>query len=98
MVKAFKSICIVCGRSEFGSFSRLFRGTPAVKVPCAQLETVAQIVMAVLLDTSLGEFVIDLRTSLCPVTTKNFLKLCKYAATPSIDVKLTAQSHAHRVL
>ncbi|KAH7435346.1 hypothetical protein KP509_06G061200 [Ceratopteris richardii] len=33
--------------------------------------------MAVLLSTSLGEIVIDLYTDQCPLTTKNFLKLCK---------------------
>lgn len=34
--------------------------------------------MAVILNTSLGDIVIDLHTDLCPLTTKNFLKLCKY--------------------
>jgi peptidyl-prolyl cis-trans isomerase-like 4 len=33
--------------------------------------------MAVLLDTSAGEIVIDLYTEECPITCKNFLKLCK---------------------
>lgn len=33
--------------------------------------------MAVLLNTSLGDIVIDLHTEQCPLTTKNFLKLCK---------------------
>eukprot|EP00227_Mantoniella_beaufortii_P002979 CAMPEP_0197607550 /NCGR_PEP_ID=MMETSP1326-20131121/47330_1 /TAXON_ID=1155430 /ORGANISM="Genus nov. species nov., Strain RCC2288" /LENGTH=342 /DNA_ID=CAMNT_0043175625 /DNA_START=312 /DNA_END=1337 /DNA_ORIENTATION=- len=33
--------------------------------------------MAVLLETSKGDLVIDLNTSECPKTTKNFLKLCK---------------------
>ena len=33
--------------------------------------------MSVLLETSLGDIVIDLYTDLCPVTCKNFLKLCK---------------------
>lgn len=33
--------------------------------------------MAVLLETSLGNLVIDLHVHDCPVTTKNFLKLCK---------------------
>eukprot|EP00249_Psilotum_nudum_P015471 c25343_g1_i1 orf=356-2314(-) len=33
--------------------------------------------MAVLINTSLGDLVIDLHTDLCPLTTKNFLKLCK---------------------
>lgn len=33
--------------------------------------------MAVLLETTLGDLVIDLYTDKCPVTTKNFLKLCK---------------------
>ena len=33
--------------------------------------------MAVLLDTSLGELVIDLYVKECPTTTKNFLNLCK---------------------
>ncbi|KAI3656499.1 hypothetical protein MP638_006684 [Amoeboaphelidium occidentale] len=33
--------------------------------------------MSVLLETSLGELVIDLYTDLCPVATLNFLKLCK---------------------
>lgn len=35
--------------------------------------------MAVMLTTSLGEMVVDLYTEQCPVTCKNFLKLCKYA-------------------
>ncbi|CAK9220703.1 unnamed protein product [Sphagnum troendelagicum] len=33
--------------------------------------------MAVLVNTSVGDMVIDLFTDLCPLTTKNFLKLCK---------------------
>ena len=33
--------------------------------------------MAVLLETSLGDLVIDLYTDNCPLATKNFLKLCK---------------------
>eukprot|EP00271_Cylindrocystis_brebissonii_P005023 TRINITY_DN16979_c0_g1_i1.p1 TRINITY_DN16979_c0_g1~~TRINITY_DN16979_c0_g1_i1.p1 ORF type:complete len:762 (-),score=161.32 TRINITY_DN16979_c0_g1_i1:424-2709(-) len=33
--------------------------------------------MAVMLETSLGEMVVDLFTGKCPITTKNFLKLCK---------------------
>eukprot|EP00898_Chlorokybus_atmophyticus_P001898 jgi/Chlat1/2709/Chrsp180S08755 len=33
--------------------------------------------MAVLLDTSVGDLVVDLFTDECPITTKNFLKLCK---------------------
>jgi peptidyl-prolyl cis-trans isomerase-like 4 len=33
--------------------------------------------MAVLLDTSAGEIVIDLYTDEAPIATKNFLKLCK---------------------
>jgi peptidyl-prolyl cis-trans isomerase-like 4 len=34
--------------------------------------------MAVMLVTSVGELVVDLFTDLCPLATKNFLKLCKY--------------------
>ena len=34
--------------------------------------------MAVMLETSRGDMVIDLFTEDCPLTTKNFLKLCKY--------------------
>ena len=33
--------------------------------------------MSVLLETSFGDIVIDLFTKECPLTTKNFLKLCK---------------------
>ena len=33
--------------------------------------------MSVLLETSVGDLVVDLFTDKCPVTTKNFLKLCK---------------------
>lgn len=33
--------------------------------------------MSVLIVTSLGDIVVDLHTDLCPLTTKNFLKLCK---------------------
>jgi peptidyl-prolyl cis-trans isomerase-like 4 len=33
--------------------------------------------MAVLLETSKGDMVIDLFTDDCPQTTRNFLKLCK---------------------
>ena len=39
------------------------------------------LVMAVMLETSRGDLVIDLFTEDCPQTTKNFLKLCKYALT-----------------
>lgn len=35
--------------------------------------------MAVMLETSRGDLVVDLFTEDCPQTTKNFLKLCKYA-------------------
>jgi peptidyl-prolyl cis-trans isomerase-like 4 len=33
--------------------------------------------MSVLLETSLGDIVIDLEIELCPVLCENFLKLCK---------------------
>ncbi|KAI3978338.1 hypothetical protein MKX01_013136 [Papaver californicum] len=33
--------------------------------------------MSVMISTSLGDIVIDLHTDRCPLTTKNFLKLCK---------------------
>lgn len=33
--------------------------------------------MSVLLETSLGELVIDLEVEKCPKTCENFLKLCK---------------------
>ncbi|KAF9624092.1 hypothetical protein IFM89_007790 [Coptis chinensis] len=33
--------------------------------------------MSVMIETSLGSIVIDLEPKLCPITTKNFLKLCK---------------------
>lgn len=33
--------------------------------------------MAVLLETTLGDLVIDLYTDRCPIASKNFLKLCK---------------------
>lgn len=33
--------------------------------------------MSVLLETSLGDLVIDLEVDLCPKTCENFLKLCK---------------------
>ncbi len=33
--------------------------------------------MAVLLETTYGDIVIDLHVNECPVATKNFLKLCK---------------------
>ena len=33
--------------------------------------------MAVIIETSMGELTIDLHTDLCPMATKNFLKLCK---------------------
>ena len=36
--------------------------------------------MAVMLETSRGDLVVDLFTEDCPQTTKNFLKLCKYVA------------------
>ena len=35
--------------------------------------------MAVMLETSKGDLVVDLFTEECPITSKNFLKLCKYA-------------------
>lgn len=31
-----------------------------------------------MLETSRGDLVVDLFTEDCPITTKNFLKLCKY--------------------
>ncbi|EGG11110.1 uncharacterized protein MELLADRAFT_70923 [Melampsora larici-populina 98AG31] len=33
--------------------------------------------MSVLFETSLGDLVVDLETDLCPITSENFLKLCK---------------------
>ncbi len=33
--------------------------------------------MSVLLETSVGDIVLDLYTDKCPKTTRNFLKLCK---------------------
>ena len=33
--------------------------------------------MSVMIETSLGDIVIDLHVDKCPITTKNFLKLCK---------------------
>lgn len=39
--------------------------------------------MAVMLNTSVGDLVIDLFTDQCPLATKNFLKLCKYVLLPS---------------
>ncbi|KAG0140922.1 hypothetical protein CROQUDRAFT_725905 [Cronartium quercuum f. sp. fusiforme G11] len=33
--------------------------------------------MSVLFETSLGDLVVDLETDLCPITSQNFLKLCK---------------------
>lgn len=35
--------------------------------------------MSVLIVTSVGDIVVDLHTDRCPLTSKNFLKLCKYA-------------------
>jgi len=35
------------------------------------------VVMSVLLETSLGDIVIDLEVDACPKTCENFLKLCK---------------------
>lgn len=35
--------------------------------------------MAVLLETSKGDMVVDLYTDDCPIACKNFLKLCKCA-------------------
>jgi peptidyl-prolyl cis-trans isomerase-like 4 len=42
--------------------------------------------MSVLLETSKGDLVIDLFTDACPITTKNFLKLCKCVAQQSHTV------------
>lgn len=36
--------------------------------------------MAVMLESSKGDLVVDLFTEECPITSKNFLKLCKYVA------------------
>jgi cyclophilin family peptidyl-prolyl cis-trans isomerase len=33
--------------------------------------------MSVLLETSLGDIVVDLFTTKCPITTLNFIKLCQ---------------------
>jgi cyclophilin family peptidyl-prolyl cis-trans isomerase len=38
--------------------------------------------MSVLLETSKGDVVIDLLVEECPVTCKNFLKLCKWVPSP----------------
>lgn len=48
--------------------TRYFKGVAAQFVVTA---------MAVMLETSLGELVVDLFTDDCPITTRNFLKLCK---------------------
>ena len=35
--------------------------------------------MSVYIETSIGDVVVDLYTDECPLASKNFLKLCKYA-------------------
>ena len=46
-------------------------------IPCYLSSDFITTLMSVLLETSLGDLVIDLETELCPNTCKNFLKLCK---------------------
>ncbi|KAE8212797.1 hypothetical protein CF327_g3593 [Tilletia walkeri] len=53
--------------------------------------------MSVLLETSVGDIVLDLETDLCPRATTNFLKLCKsyyynYATFFSVQSRFLAQS------
>ncbi|GAY42423.1 hypothetical protein CUMW_066740, partial [Citrus unshiu] len=44
--------------------------------------------MSVLIVTSLGDIVVDLFVDKCPLTTKNFLKLCKYDSIRSLDTQI----------
>ena len=49
--------------------------------------------MAVLLETSKGDVVVDLYTEECPLASRNFLKLCKYVvAAELLKVPLNAQA------
>lgn len=50
--------------------------------------------MAVLLETSKGDMVVDLYTEECPIACKNFLKLCKCASPGPQTAALTLQCHA----
>lgn len=43
--------------------------------------------MAVMLETSRGDLVVDLFIEECPITSKNFLKLCKCAPTPQMSAQ-----------
>ncbi|KZT50299.1 cyclophilin-like protein [Calocera cornea HHB12733] len=47
------------------------------RLPRAISYTITPHTMSVLLETSLGDIVIDLEVDLCPRTSENFLKLCK---------------------
>ena len=51
--------------------------------------------MAVMLETSRGDLVIDLFTEDCPQTTKNFLKLCKYAFTMQATMNSVTSTFSH---
>ena len=50
--------------------------------------------MAVLLETSKGDLVVDLFTDECPLATRNFLKLCKLAVNSQI---LSSPCFFHKV-
>lgn len=58
--------------------------------------------MAVLLETSKGDLVVDLFTDECPLTTRNFLKLCKCVcdlkSTTAHPMVLTIAAGQHRVV
>ena len=48
-----------------------------------------------MLETSRGDLVIDLFTEDCPQTTKNFLKLCKYAFTMQATMNSVTSTSSH---
>ncbi|KAL3701252.1 hypothetical protein R1sor_019274 [Riccia sorocarpa] len=73
------NVCVYCSvnwfafREKFGESSSSSQEAHEI----AKTRPSDQRIMAVQLETSLGEIVIDLHCNLCPLTCKNFLKLCK---------------------
>lgn len=53
--------------------------------------------MSVLLETSLGDIVIDLEVELCPKTCENFLKLCKVYYY-NLNAFFNGTLHSYRIL
>lgn len=72
IIDAFGAVLIVLTSTRFAIHNGLMLTSRPIYTTQARYT-----VMSVLLETTLGEFVVDLMCEECPLAAKNFLKLCK---------------------